>query len=391
MKVLLPPKNRWLHEIRLSDVVTTLEWNTSFPAGFKLFGNYIRTVESSFHARAETGNHSHAWRCLLMQYLDLPIVNKIRVLSAPVSYGLVAKWSTVEAQDRLTKLEEIISGEQAHLGWSNISMTHCWTGLGDYRFETASRGEQRLLCTYVAPRSTLGIPIDWSSPWSAFSAGDNGGQTTILTDQLGRQEAFDKVDAACRIIKMQGEYIKEFVPTFSRVFCVRCDDSRPQSFGSSSWSREIGKTGLTNINTSLASPERIASAIIHEAIHSMLYMVETIRPIYAKSPHDIRILSPWTGRRLPISSLTHACFVWYGLFCFWAKAQDGPSLTEREKALLGFERGYNEAYSALKKFLTADARTVLSDLPLRVKAIKPLSVKNPSKLKLNANDPRMSS
>ena len=66
----------------------------------------------------------------------------------------------------------------------------------------------------------------------------------------------------------------------------------------------------------------IAEALVHEAIHSLLYMQERCHPwvpaeLYAPVP---RVVSPWRGRNLALRPFLQACFVWYGILQFWGKA-----------------------------------------------------------------------
>jgi hypothetical protein len=46
-----------------------------------------------------------------------------------------------------------------------------------------------------------------------------------------------------------------------------------------------------------------------------------------------RYRSPWSGNRIPLHSLVHASFVWFGLLSFWCQlAQDAPSAADVAKA-----------------------------------------------------------
>jgi hypothetical protein len=74
--------------------------------------------------------------------------------------------------------------------------------------------------------------------------------------------------------------------------------------------------------------ERLADALVHEAIHSLLYMHETREPWIVDDrsvPRDAALESPWSGARLTVRNFLQACFVWFGLAHFWARVEDGLS------------------------------------------------------------------
>ena len=91
-----------------------------------------------------------------------------------------------------------------------------------------------------------------------------------------------------------------------------------------------------------------AQALVHESIHSYLYMHEP-RPLWGLNPDVTEepgvVQSPWTGRELPLSTFLHACFVWYGILFFWGRAMGSalplPDGVRREiaRASSGFTKG----------------------------------------------------
>lgn len=102
------------------------------------------------------------------------------------------------------------------------------------------------------------------------------------------------------------------------------EDGRFASFSSAQF---IGR--ITLVNPQLIGRPLLAEALLHEAIHTYLYMLEP-NPFWGLTSSagggDTTIRSPWTGRELPLYAFLHACFVWYGLFFFWAR------LMERDRA-----------------------------------------------------------
>jgi hypothetical protein len=94
------------------------------------------------------------------------------------------------------------------------------------------------------------------------------------------------------------------------------------SFISSSNGWYIGRTLLVNLEQ--VPTELVADALIHEAIHVLLYMVDEVNPwqpsLEMSTALGNTIVSPWTLNKLSIRNLVQAVFVWFGLFNFWQKA-----------------------------------------------------------------------
>jgi HEXXH motif-containing protein len=93
--------------------------------------------------------------------------------------------------------------------------------------------------------------------------------------------------------------------------------------------------------------EDVADALVHEAIHCLLLMLDYEDPLLLDDDAADElppVESPWTGNPLPVPTYLHACFVWFGLAHFWrrARAADAfsPADSERllERACTGFGR-----------------------------------------------------
>jgi len=132
-----------------------------------------------------------------------------------------------------------------------------------------------------------------------------------------------------------------FVVRFTKVLIVQEDHAEPFSSGSNG--DYVGRTVISNPDE--AAEADLADAIVHEAIHSLLYMQEEQQPwifhpnLFEPTP---RVVSPWSGRKLPLRPYLQACFVWYGLLNLWASAcQKKVFETERshflfKRAAVGF-------------------------------------------------------
>jgi HEXXH motif-containing protein len=88
---------------------------------------------------------------------------------------------------------------------------------------------------------------------------------------------------------------------------------------SSSNRTHVGVAVLTNLET---SPDRVlvgAEALVHESVHQYLYRVEREHGPLCDLDATRRFRSPWSGNRIPLHSLVHACFVYQALLALWSR------------------------------------------------------------------------
>jgi hypothetical protein len=141
----------------------------------------------------------------------------------------------------------------------------------------------------------------------------------------------------------------DLVTSHARVIVLRADLDPDQSTGLSSWSMRShpGRIGISVPISGVVPVAAAANALVHEAIHSYLYILESIDPFYLdfNAAECVSVRSPWTGRMLPLPSFTHACLVWYGLGRFWdrvcssAAYDAGIAESYRDRARQGFHAG----------------------------------------------------
>jgi hypothetical protein len=91
-------------------------------------------------------------------------------------------------------------------------------------------------------------------------------------------------------------------------------------FSGSSNRHFMGRANLFNPDLEYIDEKNIANSLVHEAIHTFLYLTE----LSALPVQDTNILyydfveSPWSGKSIHLLAYIHASFVWYGLHHFWA-------------------------------------------------------------------------
>jgi hypothetical protein len=304
----------------------------------------------------------------------LPPEGKLRFMAAPETYYRIAQLRK-EPTESIVRLCKFLNGETALYG-CGIADKQYWTALGDFYYSGANGREESAekdSVTWVedqnfrAPRLAGTIPIDFFSPNIAST------RAVMYSDQLVEfspaervavcrqlEEAFNRIEQtsehAARLIK---DFVKVIIPL--KVI---------GSSGSTSQVAFPGRVLLRGLEHMTLG--KLASALVHEAMHQLLYIVEyagkfVVRDLGAKRP--ARVSSLWTGRELELHSFIHACFVWYGLSQFWRCAQSSdafkPDTVHQElyRCLAGF-RNQNpvEALGAHSRLLRDDILAVALSL-----------------------------
>lgn len=125
-------------------------------------------------------------------------------------------------------------------------------------------------------------------------------------------------------------------------------------FYSSSNGAYIGTSYL--INPQIANAEMIINALVHEATHSLVLMIDLCNQ-WMPGPNDPQtqqcMASHWTGRLLPLRSYLQAQFVWFGLYNFWKHSYDRKLYSQSYAAerLQYISKGFREVQpSALDQY-----------------------------------------
>ncbi|WAC62090.1 HEXXH motif-containing putative peptide modification protein [Pseudoxanthomonas sp. SL93] len=159
-----------------------------------------------------------------------------------------------------------------------------------------------------------------------------------------------KLAEALRRIHRVDKHIGETVTSFTLSLVVRNDPRQPSRFTSGSTGQYVGRTCLTNVLAPGVDLAVLADALVHESIHSVLYMQEKMAPwvtdadVYSGVGYGA--VSPWSGRTLTPRQFMQACFVWFGLYKFWTM----PGAVKE----FGNERAAAMAWDARKGFYRSD-------------------------------------
>jgi HEXXH motif-containing protein len=285
---------------------------------------------------------------------ELPSWAAVRFAIAPATRRRLALWRKDPAK-HVASLCHTLKAEQ-RLSGKAVSGEGCWTALGDF-FVTDKVGnfiDPRVDnwspdVNLRAPRLNQLVPVDMvspnlhdiSSPYVAFES-HTPQEFAALAKKL---EAVMKF--ADSVARASGQMIRRCVKA---IVAIKTNTG----IGSSS---HYSLPGQVLVRSSATSTEaEIASALVHETIHQVLYVLESGQRFVNDKAHSSQMtaVSPWTGRRLELHSYFHACFVWYGLATFWRKALRSPSLAAVPMEAQLMEAQFNEALRGFRLGNPAD-------------------------------------
>ena len=170
-----------------------------------------------------------------------------------------------------------------------------------------------------------GIPLDFDSALPFPSRGAEGGELHALQPDRVHQVK-RHLEATLEALKQGNPVARECVRLLTLRLAVREEVACPGRFTSGSFGKYIGLTLLTNPWVDRADTAKLANSLVHEAIHSALYVHETLEgPLVLdkKAADDFPICSPWSGRTLNGNQYVQACFVWFGLSQLWRTWPEG--------------------------------------------------------------------
>ncbi|PZF73566.1 hypothetical protein [Taibaiella soli] len=166
----------------------------------------------------------------------------------------------------------------------------------------------------------VNYPLPLSAKSSIKIPGMNrGGNDLCMLSFNTLETELSKITSICQRISELSEKTWELVAIGTECLVLRTEMTEHDRFSSASFR---GLAGLNLIiNSHATSVEVIMDAIIHEAIHSVLYQLEPTHGAFFidDTTSAALVQSPWTSNTINTDNLAQACFVWYGLFNFWSK------------------------------------------------------------------------
>ena len=306
----------------------TLTWSNSRDVLAAVHATYCVTLADSLAQVLEAVHTVDAVGCNEILTLADQISERgfLRFLTAPqTSHHL--RWRSRETGETADFLRQSLRAEAAKEGLAVPIAEPTWTALGDTCVHSDGTIQEFARIHYA-------IPLDFGSPYFGLVLQDSSpthGQSERL-DGAEARVVVEKLDAALGGIERTNPAILEFITTFTKSLSLEKDPASLEVLSSGTRAQYIGASALSNPHTS--GVETLADALVHEAIHSLLFMQELKQPwVFNSELHgDIpRVVSPWSGRKLPLRAFLQACFVWYGLVHFWCQALTAGSF-DRKRA-----------------------------------------------------------
>lgn len=181
-----------------------------------------------------------------------------------------------------------------------------------------------------------------------------------------------KLGGAAHLIRTLNENAWLFSLQHTEVLAFRYEGEFPLDFSSGSFQTLPGFSLICNCHLPSVSESELADAIIHEAVHAIIYQFEAFSNPLCKtgSSPGVHVISPWTGTPLPVESFAQACLVWFALAHFWkAPAHGGEkdALRFYERARKGFAlSNYANACRSCDDHLSPGVSALLSELQSHV-------------------------
>ena len=146
-----------------------------------------------------------------------------------------------------------------------------------------------------------------------------------------RSEVLAVLDAAGDVVGRRAPRALEFVNAQMDTALIRRSDTIDGASSSSNRAL-VGSCLLTNIHVPSDRVYVCIEALVHESIHQYLYRTELAEGYFCDLGEARTYRSPWSGNRIPLHSLVHATFVWYGLLTLWC--QLAQSVADREESMI---------------------------------------------------------
>ena len=145
-------------------------------------------------------------------------------------------------------------------------------------------------------------------------------------DDVMRSRIVSVLDEAAQMMAGRAPAALRLVNGQLQRVLLRCSETAPG--GSASHRSHVGSCLMTNLHQSAEAVLVAIEAVTHESIHQLLYRTEQAGGNFCDLAPTPTFRSPWSGARLPLHSLVHASFVWFGLLTLWGELAREPASDE---------------------------------------------------------------
>lgn len=184
------------------------------------------------------------------------------------------------------------------------------------------------------------IPIDCFSIYNRID--EEHMPKEWLSESYDYSEAEELTDNLTKIYDSFDSIIKCLIQKHVYTLLLRKIPNKETLFTSGSDGGYIGRILICNGHT--VEDSVIVDALVHEAIHGLLYMIDELnvwQPSREISNEIGRtVVSPWSNNSITIRNLVQAIYVWYGLYNFWDKYGEPISEKYREDRLKLIRKGF---------------------------------------------------
>jgi hypothetical protein len=348
----------------LTDVADVLRWDTTSPLPALWLDRYDRRLAKSLTAILSASEDAGLARSFSM----LSDAQMRRFLRAHSIAAELLKPSPETAQTQW--IASALLAELATTGLASEFEDRLWTANGDRCLEPGMKAEWQNPGPAVEGTAIL---LDFFSPSSFGSRQRN--KFSHFSDSECRSIAH-RIDQASSFVFQHSKVASDFVSSMLDVIAIRKIAAPEEDFSSSSFGRHARMTLLGLANPASGDLAQLANALVHESIHTLLFMVEETNGEFvdhAKLGTSATIRSPWSGRELDLDSCVHACVVWYGLFWFWNRPTASALVSRRRQqemadlAKMGFSaQPVSRGLSEFAGYLSAPILGLLHDMETRM-------------------------
>ncbi|MFH6944221.1 hypothetical protein [Flavobacterium sp. FlaQc-50] len=184
------------------------------------------------------------------------------------------------------------------------------------------------------------IPIDCFSVYNRMN--EEHMPKEWLSTTYDYEEAESLTDNLTQIYNGFDPIVKCLIQKHVYALLLRKIPEKENLFTSGSDGEYVGRIVVCNGHT--VEDSVIVDALVHEAIHGLLYMIDELnvwQPSREISSEIGRtVISPWSNNSITIRNLVQAIYVWYGLYHFWDKYGVQISETYRNDRLKLISKGF---------------------------------------------------
>lgn len=287
-------------------ILDILSWKTN--GGTRAYLEELKSKNINFvlnelAVRVQRMEHGNS---VIGKIQSLPPKQFARLIRAPAFRNALASASDVEFE---RKIASWVTAE-----FLTVDQFECKlpveTALGDFSF-SEQRTERAL--------TSHSLIIDSLRQADSYALSYSGSESAIDTyRKLSTEELYAfsaKCDSSLSRIQATNAPCYLFVVELVRTLFPVVDDLNVAFRGSSDMNA-LGRIVHYNPANENVSSFEMAVSIVHEAVHTFLYMHEEQQPFFLNTEraHTVYVKSPWTGRSLHLRGFAHACFVWFAIY-----------------------------------------------------------------------------